>query len=198
MHPVNNCLRAISQCGMQSQRSSKNEERRIQDENDVEDSACQHARCAVLQKVGQGVSGHSCIEDLRCRQLLREVCLCTQAVLPGMRVRRWGRIFNVPSIAARGPGSVSVAYNASKTGLEGLTRAYAARLAKEGMTVNAVAPGLVDTQIGAPFVKAGVVSRIPVGRVGTGDEIAQAVMLLVNDVCITGQTLAVNGGGLLL
>lgn len=127
---------------------------------------------------------------------LKSAFLCTQAVLPGMRARRWGRIVNISSIAARGPGSISVAYNASKAGLEGLTRGYAARLAPEGVTVNAVAPGLVDTEMGKPLIEAGVVTRIPVGRPGTSDEIAQAVMLLVGDAYITGQTLAVNGGGL--
>ena len=127
---------------------------------------------------------------------LKSAFLCTQAVLPGMRARRWGRIVNISSIAARGPGSISIAYNASKAGLEGLTRGYAARLASEGVTVNAVAPGLIDTEMGRPLVEAGVAARIPVGRVGTGDEIAQAVMLLINDTFITGQTLFVNGGGL--
>src|SRR5579883_2608227 len=60
---------------------------------------------------------------------LKSAFLCTQAVLPGMRARRWGRIVNISSIAARGAGGVSVAYNASKAGIEGLTRGYAARLA---------------------------------------------------------------------
>jgi 3-oxoacyl-[acyl-carrier protein] reductase len=129
---------------------------------------------------------------------LKSAFLCIQAVLPGMRARRWGRVVNISSIAARGPGSVSIAYNASKAGLEGLTRGYAARLAKEGVTVNAVAPGLVDTEMGKPLVEAGVVARIPVGRIGTGDEIAQAIMLLISNGYITGQTLAVNGGGFFL
>jgi 3-oxoacyl-[acyl-carrier protein] reductase len=62
---------------------------------------------------------------------LKSAFLCTQAVLPGMRARRWGRIVNISSIAARGAGSISIAYNASKAGLEGLTRGYAARLASE-------------------------------------------------------------------
>lgn len=127
---------------------------------------------------------------------LKSAFLCTQGVLPGMRGRRWGRIVNISSIAARGAGSISVAYNASKAGLEGLTRGYASRLAPEGVTVNAVAPGLIDTEMGKPLIEAGVIARIPVGRSGTGEEIAQAVMLLVRDGYITGQTLAVNGGGL--
>jgi 3-oxoacyl-[acyl-carrier protein] reductase len=127
---------------------------------------------------------------------LKSAFLCTQAVLPGMRTRRWGRIVNMSSIAARGPGGLSVAYNASKAGIEGLTRGYAARLAPEGVTVNAVAPGLIDTEMGKPLIEAGVPARIPIGRVGTGDEIAQAVLLLVRDAFITGQTLAVNGGTL--
>ncbi len=125
---------------------------------------------------------------------LKSAFLCTQAVLPGMRTRRWGRIVNISSIAARAAGGISVVYNASKAGLEGLTRGYAARLAPEGVTVNAVAPGLTDTEMGKPLIEAGVVARIPVGRPGTGEEIAQAVLLLVRDAFITGQTLAVNGG----
>ncbi len=127
---------------------------------------------------------------------LKSAFLCTQGVLAGMRGRRWGRIVNISSIAARGAGSISVAYNASKAGLEGLTRGYASRLAPEGVTVNAVAPGLIDTEMGKPLIEAGIIARIPVGRSGTGEEIAQAVMLLVRDGFITGQTLAVNGGGL--
>lgn len=128
---------------------------------------------------------------------LKSAFLCTQAVLPGMRTRRWGRIVNISSIGARiGSGSVSVAYGAAKAGLEGLTRAYALRLAREGVTVNSVAPGLIDTEMGKPLIDAGVPTRIPVGRAGTGEEIAQAVILLVSNGYMTGQTVAVNGGSL--
>ena len=128
---------------------------------------------------------------------LKSAFLCTQAVLPGMRARRWGRIVNVSSIGARiGAGSVSVAYGAAKAGIEGLTRAYALRLAPEGVTVNAVAPGLIDTDMGKPLIEAGVAARIPVGRAGVGEEIAQAVLLLVSNGYMTGQTIAVNGGAL--
>ena len=114
-----------------------------------------------------------------------------------MRARRWGRIINISSIGARiGARSSSVAYGAARAGIEGLTRAYALRLAPEGVTVNSVAPGLIDTEMGKPLIEAGVAAHIPVGRVGTGDDIAQTVLLLVQNDFITGQTLAVNGGSL--
>ncbi len=135
--------------------------------------------------------------DLSLAINLKSVFLCTQAVLAGMRARRWGRIVNISSIGARiGAGSVSVAYGAAKAGVEGLTRAYALRLAPEGVTVNAIAPGLIDTEMAAPLIAAGVGARIPVGRVGAGDEIAEAVLFLVANAFTTGQTLAVNGGTL--
>jgi len=134
--------------------------------------------------------------DLAISVNLKSAFLCTQAVLPHMRAQRWGRLVNMSSIAARGQGAVSVAYNASKAGLEGLTRGYASRLASEGITVNAIAPGLIDTEMARPLIEAGVVSRIPVGRAGVGYEIAQAVLLLMDNGFITGQTIGVNGGGL--
>ena len=78
---------------------------------------------------------------------LKSAFLCTQAVLPMMRARQWGRIVNISSGAARGAGAIGVHYNASKAGMEGLTRGYAARLVKEGITVNAVAPSLIATDM---------------------------------------------------
>jgi 3-oxoacyl-[acyl-carrier protein] reductase len=120
---------------------------------------------------------------------LKSVFLCTQAVLPAMRARRFGRIVNISSGAARGAGGIGVHYNASKAGLEGLTRGYAARLAAEGITVNAVAPSLIDTEMVAPIRAAA--SRIPVGRMGTVEEVAQAVL---GNAYVTGQTIRLNGG----
>ena len=125
---------------------------------------------------------------------LKSAFLCTSAVLPGMRASRWGRIVNISSVAARGGGAIGVHYNASKAGLEGLTRGYASRLAGEGVTVNAVAPGLIDTDMAAPLKQAGGAARIPVGRFGLADEVAQAVLMAVGNAFMTGQTIAVNGG----
>jgi 3-oxoacyl-[acyl-carrier protein] reductase len=123
---------------------------------------------------------------------LKSVFLCTQAVLPDMRARQWGRIINISSGAARGAGAIGPHYNASKAGIEGLTRGYAARLVKEGITVNAVAPSLIETDMmkGQPQLA----SRIPLGRFGNADEVASAVMLLIDNAYMTGQTIAMSGG----
>jgi 3-oxoacyl-[acyl-carrier protein] reductase len=75
-----------------------------------------------------------------------------------------------------------------------LTRSDALRLAPEGVTVNAVAPGLIDTEMGKPLIEAGGATRIPVGRAGMGDETAQAILLVVSNNYMTGQTIGVNGG----
>ena len=124
---------------------------------------------------------------------LKSVFLCTQAVVPGMRARKWGRIVNISSGAARGAGGVGPHYNASKAGMEGMTRGYAARLVKDGITVNAVAPSLIETDM----VRSGVASspaRIPLGRFGTPEECAQAVLMVIGNAYMTGQTVALSGG----
>ena len=123
---------------------------------------------------------------------LKSAFLCTQAVLPAMRARKWGRIVNISSGAARGAGAIGPHYNASKAGMEGLTRGYAARLVKEGVTVNAVAPSLIETDMMKGQQQ--LVSRIPLGRFGTAEEVAKAVMLLVDNPYMTGQTIAMSGG----
>jgi 3-oxoacyl-[acyl-carrier protein] reductase len=124
---------------------------------------------------------------------LKSVFLCTQAVVPGMRARKWGRIVNISSGAARGAGGVGPHYNASKAGMEGMTRGYAARLVKDGITVNVVAPSLIETDM----VRSGLASsaaRIPLGRFGTPEECAQAVLMVIGNAYMTGQTVALSGG----
>jgi len=125
---------------------------------------------------------------------LKSAFLCTQAVLRGMRARRWGRVVNLSSAAARGPGLVGIHYNASKAGLEGLTRGYAGRLARDGITVNAVAPGPIDTEMAGPLKASNVAQRLPVGRLGEASEVADVVMMVIGNAFITGQTIPVNGG----
>ena len=124
---------------------------------------------------------------------LKSVFLCTQAVLPHMRARRWGRIVNISSGAARGGGGIGVHYNASKAGMEGMTRGYAARLAAQGVTVNAVAPSLIETDMMSAR-RDEYVKRIPLGRMGTAEEVAQAVLMVVGNPYMTGQTVQLNGG----
>ena len=95
---------------------------------------------------------------------LKSAFLCTQAVLPAMRAGKWGRIVNISSGAARGAGAIGLHYNASKAGMEGLTRGYAARLVKEGITVNAVAPSLIETDMMRG--RTDLARNIPLGRMG--------------------------------
>jgi 3-oxoacyl-[acyl-carrier protein] reductase len=124
---------------------------------------------------------------------LKSVFLCTRAVLPHMRAKGWGRIINISSGAARGAGGIGPHYNASKAGMEGLTRGYAARLVAQGITVNAVAPSLIETDM----VRSGLATspaRIPLGRFGSSEEVAQVVLMLVGNAYMTGQTVALSGG----
>jgi 3-oxoacyl-[acyl-carrier protein] reductase len=123
---------------------------------------------------------------------LKSAFLCTQAVVPAMRTRRWGRIVNISSGAARGAGAIGVHYNASKAGMEGLTRGYAARLVKEGITVNTVAPSMIDTDM--MLGRSELARNIPLGRMGHADEVAQAVLMVLGNDYMTGQTIVLNGG----
>jgi 3-oxoacyl-[acyl-carrier protein] reductase len=119
--------------------------------------------------------------------------LMTQAVVPGMRARHWGRIINISSVAAQTGGVVGPHYAASKAGMLGLTRSYASLLAREGVTANAIAPALIETEM----VTANPAARpelIPVGRFGAVEEVASTAVMLAANGYITGQTINVNGG----
>jgi 3-oxoacyl-[acyl-carrier protein] reductase len=130
--------------------------------------------------------------DLTIAVNLKSAFLCTQAVVPAMRARKWGRIVNISSGAARGAGAIGVHYNASKAGMEGLTRGYAARLVKEGITVNAVAPSLIETDMMRG--RSDLARNIPLGRLGQSHEVAQSVLMVLGNDYMTGQTVLLNGG----
>jgi 3-oxoacyl-[acyl-carrier protein] reductase len=124
---------------------------------------------------------------------LKSAFLVTQRVLPGMRSRGFGRIINLSSVAAQTGGITGPHYAASKAGLIGLTHSYARHLVKEGITVNAIAPALIATEMVTGNLKADP-SLIPVGRFGAPDEVAAVAVLLAQNGYITGQTINVNGG----
>src|SRR6185369_12031556 len=122
---------------------------------------------------------------------LKAPFLVTQAVVPDMRAARWGRIIGLSSIAAQLGGVVGPHYAASKAGIIGLMHYYAAHLAKEGITANAIAPGPVSTDMlaGLPQLRP---EHIPVGRFGTAEEIAAVAVMLAGNGYVTGQTINVN------
>jgi 3-oxoacyl-[acyl-carrier protein] reductase len=126
-------------------------------------------------------------------QNLTSAFLVTQAVLPDMRRNRWGRIIMLSSVAAQTGGVIGPHYAASKAGMIGLAHSYANLLAKEGITSNAIAPALIDTDMirGNDKIKP---SLLPVNRFGTADEVAQAVLFLAENAYVTGQTISLNGG----
>lgn len=124
---------------------------------------------------------------------LTSAFLLAQAAIPGMRRRSWGRLILLSSIAAQTGGVIGPHYAASKAGMLGLVHSYANLLAKEGITANAIAPALIETDMirGNDRIKP---SLIPIGRFGTSEEVAEAAVLLASNGYITGQTINLNGG----
>jgi 3-oxoacyl-[acyl-carrier protein] reductase len=124
---------------------------------------------------------------------LKSMFLVTQRVLPAMRAAHFGRIINLSSVAAQVGGVIGPHYAASKAGMIGMTHAYASLLAKEGITVNAIAPALVLTDMVASNPRAKP-DLIPIGRFGDPGEVASVAVMLATNSYITGQTINVNGG----
>ncbi len=130
---------------------------------------------------------------------LQGAFLAAQQAMPGMMRNRWGRIINMASVVGQAGSPGQVNYAASKAGLIGLTKALAQELGSRGITVNAVAPGYIDTDMtrGLPEeLKRKMLAGVPLGRMGQPDDVANAVKFLASDEAsyITGHVLAVNGG----
>jgi NAD(P)-dependent dehydrogenase (short-subunit alcohol dehydrogenase family) len=155
-----------------------------------------------------GIVAPAFLEDTRLEDFdlvtsvnLRAAIQCAQAVLPAMKAVGRGRIVNISSRAALGK-ELRTAYAATKAGLIGLTRTWALELGRYGVTVNAVAPGPIDTDLFRDVNRAGslrtkaIIEGIPVRRLGTTEDIAHAVCFLLDDASsfITGQSLHVCGG----
>ncbi|MBM0169395.1 acetoacetyl-CoA reductase [Altererythrobacter sp. C41] len=122
-----------------------------------------------------------------------------KACFPGMRERGWGRIVNIGSINGQAGQYGQVNYAAAKSGIHGFTKALAQEGARSGVTVNAIAPGYIDTDMVAAVpepVLEKIVAKIPVGRLGQADEIARGVAFLTSDEAgfVTGSTMSINGG----
>ncbi len=122
-----------------------------------------------------------------------------KAVFPGMRERQWGRIVNIGSINGQAGQIGQVNYAAAKSGIHGFTKALAQEGARFGVTVNAIAPGYIDTDMVAAVpanVLEKIVAKIPTGRLGQAHEIARGVVFLAAEDAgfITGSTLSINGG----
>ena len=133
---------------------------------------------------------------------LTSAYLCIQAVIPSMLKQRWGRIINITSVFGQMGQAGQANYSASKAGLIGLTMAIAREVGSRNITSNAVAPGFIETAMTAVLsdeFKQTAIKQIPLGRVGTPDDVASAVAFLASDEAsyITGHVLNVNGGMLM-
>jgi 2-dehydro-3-deoxy-L-rhamnonate dehydrogenase (NAD+) len=130
---------------------------------------------------------------------LKSVYLCSQAVLPGMKARKSGRIINVASIAGKEGNPKMVPYSTAKAGVIGLTKAFAKEVAQAGIYVNAIAPAVIETDIlqqVTPQQVQYMMQRIPMGRVGQPVEVAALIAWLASDECsfTTGQCIDISGG----
>jgi 3-oxoacyl-[acyl-carrier protein] reductase len=128
---------------------------------------------------------------------LSGVFRCTKRALPGMLRNRWGRVVSIGSVAGEvgNPGQAN--YAAAKAGVGGFTRALAREVAAKGITANVVAPGLIDTDMTAVLKDASrehLLGRVPMGRAGTPEEVAEVVLFFTRASYVTGQTIVVDGG----
>ena len=182
---------------------------------DVADPAQVEAMFAAAERAFGGVDVLMCNAGIAAQKLFTDVTdeewqrmlavhlsgafYCCRRALPHMIRRKWGRILTVSSMWGQVGGSCEVAYSAAKAGLIGLTKALAKEEGPSGITVNCVAPGVIDTDMMASFSaedKAALAEETPLGALGTPKQVADALVFLAGDGAsyITGQVLGVNGG----
>lgn len=182
---------------------------------DVADPAQVEAMFAAAEKTFGGVDVLVCNAGIAAQKLFTDVTdeewrrmldvhlsgafYCCRRALPHMIHQKWGRILTVSSMWGQVGGSCEVAYSAAKAGLIGLTKALAKEEGPSGITVNCVAPGVIDTDMMASFTaedKAALAEETPVGRLGTAEEVAKLLLYLAGEDAgyITGQVFGVNGG----
>ena len=124
----------------------------------------------------------------------KAVYFCSKFAALDMLKQHRGAIINISSMWGQCGASCETLYSMTKAGVIGLTKALAQELAPSGITVNCVCPGIIDTRMNAPFDKAELQKEVPLGRLGTPEEIAAAVLFFAENSYITGQVLGVNGG----
>jgi 3-oxoacyl-[acyl-carrier protein] reductase len=131
--------------------------------------------------------------DEAIRVNLRSAYLVTTAAIPAMRRAKWGRIIFLSSVAANIGGAIGPHYAASKAGMLGLMHGYASLLVKEGITSNAISPGLIESDMTRVLVNV-TPERVPVGRYGTPEEVASIAVMLATNGFMNGQNIHPNGG----
>jgi len=124
---------------------------------------------------------------------VKSMFLVTQAVIGGMRKRQWGRIINLSSVAAQTGGAVGAHYASSKAAMIGFTHSCATAFVKEGITSNAIAPALIETEMVTTNLNTKP-TMIPMGHFGSVDDVASVAVMLAINGYMTGQTISVNGG----
>ncbi len=171
----------------------------------VKDAAERHGRLDILVN-NAGIS----IDQLLLRVTEKDLAMtwatnvngavfCAKACIRPMMRAKWGRIINVSSVVAESGNAGQVVYSSSKAALLGMTRTLAREYASRGITVNAVAPGFIETDMTADLpdaAKQGIIDQTPLGRIGRPEEVAAAVVFLASEEAsyITGQVVRVNGG----
>jgi 3-oxoacyl-[acyl-carrier protein] reductase len=154
-----------------------------------------------LLVANHGLGRRATLEDVGAREFdqmlavnLRAPYLLARSVLPGMRERRFGRIVFMSSVAGLTGGILGPHYAASKSGLHGLTHFIASRVASDGVTVNAIAPALIQDTDMLPGDPGDLAKRIPVGRLGTPGEVADLTVAVMRNGYLTNQVLSIDGG----